>query len=96
VIAGLGLFLAALWLKGQGNSSGWLLVMGMLIFVTGVAAVIYQAGYQAFYQGLIMAGGQTPAARFGFTITAVVGAYVIYTGVVIFSACISRYFANRS
>jgi carbon starvation protein len=95
IIAGLALLLAALWLKGQGNPSGWLLLIGMLLFITGIAAVIYQAGYQAFYQGLIMAGGQTPGARLGYAITTVTGAYLVYIGLNAFLSGISKFFFTQ-
>ena len=96
LIAGLGLLIAAVWMNQQGRDHRWPLWAGIFLFVTGLAAMFYLAGYLAVYRGVIMMGGQTLAARLGNTLTAAVGAYFIYAGVVIFWSGMSKLILRAS
>jgi carbon starvation protein len=96
LFAGMALLLISIWLAQQAKPYNWAFIPGMFMYATTVAALLYVSIYNAIWQGIITAEGQTAGFLVGNIISAAFGLYMAVSALLLLIDGISAFNRARS
>lgn len=96
LLAAIVLILAAVWLKMQSKSFWWVLLPAVFLYLTGMAAILYNAIYMTIYTQLVSNPNLTATQVIGSMITFLVALFFITGSTYIISRGLGALFRSQA